>query len=57
MPTERDPVFYDEVKKLWYHWDETWGFRYGPFKTEGEARSNLERYKGGMEEFGEGRDW
>jgi len=28
----------------WYFWDETWAFRYGPYKTREEAERELDRY-------------
>jgi hypothetical protein len=40
--TPPDPVHEEEGK--WYHWDETWADRHGPFDTEEKAREALEKY-------------
>jgi hypothetical protein len=36
-----DPVHEDDG---WWFWDETWAHRYGPYKTEANAREALRRY-------------
>lgn len=38
----RDPVHFDT--NGWYHWDETWTNRAGPFSTEEAARENVSAY-------------
>ena len=28
----------------WYFWDETWGYRYGPYKSKKECEIKLTKY-------------
>lgn len=37
-----DPV--KEYDDGWYFWDETWAEQYGPYRTEAEAREELDDY-------------
>ena len=46
-----DPVH--EEDGVWYYWTETWADRHGPFKTEGEARIELNRYCEFLDSAGE----
>ena len=39
---EHDPVHEEEGK--WYFWDETWGYRYGPYRDEEQARASMKDY-------------
>lgn len=39
---DNDPVF--QMDGLWFFWDETWAHKYGPFRTEQEARKQLGDY-------------
>lgn len=38
----QDPVHFDNGS--WYFWDETWSERHGPFGSEVEARTAVNRY-------------
>lgn len=38
----RDPVH--KTGRRWWYWDEAWGTRRGPFKTQHEARRAHDRY-------------
>jgi hypothetical protein len=40
--TTRDPVHVEN--EAWYHWDETWTKRAGPFPTRDAAEENLAAY-------------
>jgi hypothetical protein len=41
--TKNDPV-HQESDGAWWFWDETWGYRYGPYKSKREARKALNKY-------------
>jgi len=38
----QNPVHYWET--AWWFWDETWGYRYGPFPTKEKAKGECEKY-------------
>ncbi len=40
--TASDPIH--EESGSWYFWDETWGYRHGPYATREEATKELDRY-------------
>jgi len=40
--TYKNPVHEEDGQ--WYFWDETWMYRYGPFKTEIEAKTECRNY-------------
>jgi hypothetical protein len=42
--SEHDPVFWDADTCAYGFFDESWAFDHGPFKTEEEARAELDRY-------------
>lgn len=43
--TTQDPVHKDpESENDWYFWDETWVDKVGPFNSETEARTALDKY-------------
>lgn len=42
MASATDPVHTDQGQ--WWFWDETWADRLGPYATEAQARSELDRY-------------
>lgn len=37
------PVHQDS-DSLWYFWDETWAYRYGPYQSKDEADTALNKY-------------
>lgn len=45
MPsTAGDPIHQDDKDQLWYFWDETGAYRYGPFNSRKAAEAVLTRY-------------
>lgn len=43
VPHHNDPVFQADDGKWWY-WIENWADKNGPFDTESEARTDLQKY-------------
>ena len=37
-------VHQDKEDNLWYFWDESWAYRYGPYDSEKEAYERLRKY-------------
>lgn len=38
----------EELLPGWYFWDETWGYRHGPFPTKAEANAACAKYAEGL---------
>ena len=49
-----DPVH--EHEGQWYFWDEVWAYRVGPYKSEEEARKQLNHYSEYLDNIRRGKN-